>query len=197
MDLENEYTPSWNTVTDVEEVWFAGCHCGASERTVVVVQKLKFNLFLLDVGGGSVPNGTRSALSRIPFRWMLRQCFLANTGILFHREMFKDIGLDPDTLYPKVKPRPPALELKRIDRTHLRTLSDTCKVTILASPDSIGPANVTDFVSEEHEELMDALCPMYDQLKMKMFWWVLEVLPQVLHFQKRDDTWHHELSYVF
>jgi hypothetical protein len=157
----------------------------------------EFVPFLLDVGGGSVPNGTRNALARLPLRWMIRQCFFANSGILFHREMFKDIGLDPDTLYPEVKPRPPAIELKAIDKTHLRTLSDTSKIATVANPDSIGPANVTDFVSEEHEELMDALCPIYDQLKIKRWWWILEIFPQMIHYQKRNDTWHRELMYAF
>jgi len=61
---------------------------------------------VLDIGGGSILNGTRHALARIPLRWMVRQCFLLRTGILFHKTMFKDIGLDPDTLYPDVLPRP-------------------------------------------------------------------------------------------
>ncbi|KAI9455939.1 hypothetical protein BJY52DRAFT_1384548 [Lactarius psammicola] len=63
--------------TDVREVWFAGCHC--------------------DVGGGSVPNGTRNSLARIPLRWMIRECFRANTGIQFYH---------PSILSA---PRPPAL----------------------------------------------------------------------------------------
>ncbi|KAI0640161.1 hypothetical protein C8Q77DRAFT_1044697 [Trametes polyzona] len=66
--------------TDVKEVWFAGCHC--------------------DVGGGSVPDSTRHSLARIPLRWMIRECFRTGTGIRFHGELLKDIGLDPATLWP-------------------------------------------------------------------------------------------------
>ncbi|KAH9854309.1 hypothetical protein C2E23DRAFT_775632 [Lenzites betulinus] len=66
--------------TDVKEVWFAGCHC--------------------DVGGGSVPDETRHSLARIPLRWMIRECFRTRTGIRFHGELLKDIGLDPATLWP-------------------------------------------------------------------------------------------------
>ncbi|KAI5116598.1 hypothetical protein M0805_006776 [Coniferiporia weirii] len=72
--------------TDVLEVWFAGCHC--------------------DVGGGSVPNDTPNSLARIPLRWMIRECFLARTGIQFEADRLRDIGLDPTTLYPRVVKRP-------------------------------------------------------------------------------------------
>ncbi|KAL5498608.1 hypothetical protein ACEPAH_1962 [Sanghuangporus vaninii] len=68
--------------TDVLEVWFSGCHC--------------------DVGGGSVPNSTPNSLARIPLRWMIRECFLAQTGIQFEAESLKALGLDPATLYPRV-----------------------------------------------------------------------------------------------
>jgi hypothetical protein len=65
----------------------------------------------VDIGGGSVENNTRNSLARIPLRWMIRQCFLANTGIQFYLDSFKEVGLDPSTLYPIVaKTRPPALK---------------------------------------------------------------------------------------
>ena len=58
-----------------------------------------------DVGGGSVVNGTRNSLARIPLRWMIWRCFIANTGIMFHKAAFPKVGLDPDTLYPQVLQR--------------------------------------------------------------------------------------------
>jgi hypothetical protein len=36
---------------------------------------------------------------------------------------------------------------------------------------------VPSFQGEAYEELQDALSPIYDQLKMVRFWWLLEVLP--------------------
>ncbi|KAF9270669.1 hypothetical protein L218DRAFT_50192 [Marasmius fiardii PR-910] len=68
-DLERQYSVDVELATNVEEVWFAGCHC--------------------DVGGGAVLNETRSSLARIPLRWTIRQCFISNTGIMFHRGMLK------------------------------------------------------------------------------------------------------------
>lgn len=48
---------------------------------------------------------------------------------------------------------------------------------------------VKKFVSEEEEEFYDALSPEYDQLKIRWFWWMLEVLPLRYRDQKgtRDD----------
>ena len=41
---------------------------------------------------------------------MIRECFKTKTGIIFDRDMLKDlIGIDADTLYPEVLPRPPRI----------------------------------------------------------------------------------------
>lgn len=57
---------------------------------------------LLDVGGGSVDNGTPRSLARIPLRWMIRECFRMKTGIQFEADRLYDLGIDPHTVYPKV-----------------------------------------------------------------------------------------------
>lgn len=54
-------------------------------------QLVKLNLE--DVGGGSVPNGTRHSLARIPLRWMIRECFRCNTGIIFDAAQLQAVGL--------------------------------------------------------------------------------------------------------
>jgi hypothetical protein len=129
---------------------------------------------------------------------MIRQCFLTNTGILFHREMFKHIGMDPDMLYPVVKPRPPPIELKSHegshDASHRPSHRSTDKTPV--NHESIGPAFVTDFENEEHEDVVDALCPIYDQLKLRPAWWVLEVVPRKLHFQRSDNSWARVIKCV-
>ncbi|EKM48705.1 uncharacterized protein PHACADRAFT_55549, partial [Phanerochaete carnosa HHB-10118-sp] len=58
---------------------FAGCHCGGS--------------------GGSVSKDTWHSLGHIPLQWMVRQCFLASTGIRFHAKLLCGIRLDPALLY--------------------------------------------------------------------------------------------------
>ncbi|KAH9932126.1 uncharacterized protein BXZ73DRAFT_101501 [Epithele typhae] len=77
--------------TDVYEVWFAGNHC--------------------DVGGGNVTSDVPHSLSRIPLRWMIRECFKMDTGIRFHGELLRRIGMDPAHLHPRaLGPAPVATE---------------------------------------------------------------------------------------
>ncbi|KIM78387.1 hypothetical protein PILCRDRAFT_75759 [Piloderma croceum F 1598] len=170
-DLEREFTDS-DRPTDTEEVWFSGAHC--------------------DIGGGSILNGTRHALARIPLRWMVRQCFLLRTGILFHKTMFKDIGLDPDTLYPDVLPRPAPVPYT--PDCLARKYKDPIN---FAANDGVTVKRKEAFINEEEEDLLDALTPIYDQLKLEKGWWILEVLPNIRRYQKEDDTWTHTLSINF
>ena len=51
---------------------------------------------------------------------MIRQCFLTNTGIRFHAELLKNIGLDPSALHPIVKERPAPLQP---DTPHFNTVA--------------------------------------------------------------------------
>ncbi|SJK99185.1 uncharacterized protein ARMOST_02475 [Armillaria ostoyae] len=168
--------------TDVEEVWFAGCHC--------------------DVGGGSVKNSTRYSLSRIPLRWMIRECFKAGTGIMFDSERLSLIGIDPATLYPSVMPRPPALSavsaviptvetktplLQRIIsmfRHHPLPASDEGQTFPQEASIEDPPIG-----TEEEEELRDALSPIYDQLELSKSWWILELIPLEFRQQLGNGEW--------
>ncbi|TFK65485.1 hypothetical protein BDN72DRAFT_773295 [Pluteus cervinus] len=180
--LETVFAQKEKKETDVEEVWFAGCHC--------------------DVGGGSVDNKTRYALARIPLRWMIRECFKANTGIMFDVEGLRRLGLwmDPNMLYPFVTPRPPAimpLENPKEPKDFLcrpyeeeKVYSE--KVADLVDKklrDSSLRALGGRIGSEEEEELRDALSPVYDQLKLAKPWWILEYVPLNLRYQEFDCTW--------
>ncbi|KAJ3535236.1 hypothetical protein NMY22_g6574 [Coprinellus aureogranulatus] len=148
--------------TDVEEVWFAGCHC--------------------DVGGGSVTNVTRHSLARITLRWMIRECFKSHSGIMFQVEELRRLGMDPESLYPVVLPRPPALSPQAqqfIER------SRKVQPDILEEADDTSSEDDPYFdMTEEEHELLDALSPKYDQLAMKKSWWVGEILPMRHKFQK-------------
>ncbi|KAF5332902.1 hypothetical protein D9758_017003 [Tetrapyrgos nigripes] len=164
--MEGMYSKDHSAQTDVEEVWFAGCHC--------------------DIGGGAVSNEITSSLARIPLRWMIRECFKTHTGIMFHRDALKEIGLDPDSLYPIVKPRPPPLPLadarirgipKRVPRPPTLERAVTASTT-LPNPKS-----------EEELDLEDAMAPIYDQLNLSKSWWILEVLPLKHKYQKGNDSW--------
>jgi hypothetical protein len=162
--------------------------------TVVVIYTLSISYLIRDasdVGGGSVANATRHNLARIPLRWMIRQCFILKTGILFHKNMFKNIGLDSETLYPYVKPRPPVVHYTPGCLAHrfeppINYAKDYKQTVKFEEP----------FINEEEEDMLDALTPIYDQLKMVKGWWVLEILPNKQRYQKEDDSWTHARGYV-
>jgi hypothetical protein len=156
----------------------------------MVIAFLVVSRVCADVGGGSVANDTRHSLARIPLRWMLRQCFILRTGILFHKNMFKEMGMDPDTLYPHVIHRPPPLPYTpgclahyEVPINFAKNYKDTIK-------------HKEPFNNEEEEDLLDALAPIFDQLKLAKGWWALEMLPYKQEYQQPDNTWKHVRGYV-
>ncbi|KLO14124.1 hypothetical protein SCHPADRAFT_826983, partial [Schizopora paradoxa] len=160
-----------NWPTDVLEVWFAG-----SQR---------------DVGGGAVTDNTQHSLARIPLRWMIRQCFATDSGIQFQVEKLCEIGLDPASLYPYCKDRPPPIRIPDPP-----PLPNAPARNGKQEKGNMPPwAEVGDVImqrqkSEEEEELLDALCPMYDPLEMShMWWWLLECLPISQRVHQPDGTW--------
>ncbi|KAJ3789554.1 hypothetical protein GGU10DRAFT_343154 [Lentinula aff. detonsa] len=157
--LEAKYNKDHSQPTDVEEVWFSGCHC--------------------DIGGGSVSNDTTINLARIPLRWMIRECFKTNTGIMFDRDGLRDLGMNPDALYPDVLPRPPPLPVGDACIQDIPTEGDTSELG--------AGAVVTQ--TEEQLELLDALSPIYDQLSLVWFWWILEFFPIKQRYQRGDNSW--------
>ncbi|KAF8491994.1 hypothetical protein F5888DRAFT_1619394 [Russula emetica] len=169
----NEEDDDGLTETDVKEVWFAGCHC--------------------DIGGGSVPNNRRNSLARIPLRWMIRECFIAKTGIQFHSDSFNGIGIDPATLYPFViSPRSQPLKPLSSTVAELRASAHKSEATEATLTDESQASTIaaSTFESEENEELADSISPIYDQLKLARTWWILEILPMRHHMQDRKDlTW--------
>ena len=150
---------------------------------------------------------------------MIRQCFLANTGIRFHAPLLAAIGLDPESLYPVVKTRPPAIfysppAIPIVDSVapssgHPATSEDATKPLInYAEPPAdtseskavgLGYGNVllSSILSEEEEDLADALCPIFDQLRLAPLWWLLEVMPITLRTQREgDNEWNQNLRRV-
>jgi hypothetical protein len=124
---------------------------------------------------------------------MIRQCFLANTGIMFHKDTLPKVGLDPNTLYPHVLPRPPAIfqdpKMHTIPVPDPKIISDDRKAVVYTDGGC--------FVNEAEEDLADALSPAYDQLELKRFWWLLEVIPQTIKYQSSTtDKVVSEMKYV-
>ena len=170
--------------TDVQEVFFAGAHCGTLLTSKRAVDTLLMGV-LSDVGGGSVPNGKRHSLARIPLRWMIRECFKVKTGIIFDAHMLKhQVGLDidsdtaleapqpvPSPTDYLTKPKPDnGVSLRQILGSPFRWIQDK-------PPKSIFDQNRFVFKGGPQEELNDALSPIYDQLEKHTYWKVMEWIP--------------------
>ncbi|KDR77767.1 hypothetical protein GALMADRAFT_138826 [Galerina marginata CBS 339.88] len=147
--------------TDVSEVWFSGCHC--------------------DVG---VPNEIRPNLAHISLRWMIRQCFQRNTGIMFRKDKLMVFHLDPDALHPVVKPRPPAIESQSKQIQPPIGLGPISRVKgWLSYFNPFGsrkyePEPTPIAANEEDADALDALAPVYDMLDIKpLLWLPFEKMP--------------------
>lgn len=167
--------------TDALEVWFMGAHA--------------------DIGGGAVQNESRHMLSRIPLRWMIRQCFACNTGILFDMARLAEQGLDVVNLWPKyqelakptVGPSP-----RLMTKYHKKILAPIQRRSIflpIGHEDySIDDAPTSDDLnyilpSESDEDHFDAMEPPNDQLKIAKSWWILELWPVKIRVLSGDDEY--------
>jgi len=179
------YEPPDRNVCDVEEVWFLGCHA--------------------DVGGGSHNNRYKDSLSYIPLRWMIKECYLAQTGILFDHEYLKQLGFDLLGLAH-------TLENKGLDVVALgfdiKTLeSEEAKKHSYkenSSPHITRPAqtrskpSVMAALPHVHNALLyvgarkDAFAKIWDQLVITKGWWVLEVIPMLTTHQMENGDWFRE-----
>ncbi|KAJ6523506.1 hypothetical protein DFH09DRAFT_1047209 [Mycena vulgaris] len=162
--MERLYARDPTQPTDVDEVWFSGCHS--------------------DVGGGLVANETEHTLARIPLRWMVRECFKTHSGIMFDSEGLQRIGLDPGSLYPHVTPRPPPLPAGNLQIRSIPSARDEYQAQrVLASLET--PSVVPRI--EEEADLYDALSPFHDQLQRSWFWWFLEFF-QPEYYQRKGSV---------
>lgn len=169
--------------TDVREVWFAGCHA--------------------DVGGGAVKNCERHMLSRIPLRWMLRQCFECKTGIQFSTAALAEAGLDVRTLWPVYqKPEKPVVgpsprmmaQYEAGGLPPLRRRSTALGVDPDAKDSLVGDEKLSspealnlDLLPEQAEDHFDAMCHINDMLVIARPWWILEVWPVSFQVLKKDS----------
>jgi uncharacterized protein (DUF2235 family) len=155
--------------TDVLEVWFAGAHC--------------------DVGGGAVANTERHKLAQIPLRWMIRQAFECNTGIIFKVKKLAEFGLDVHTLWPKYSRLnapshgpPPSLLEKYETGLPPRSIRRSKLVPIDKVENGerfyhLKSDTDEDWTPEQVEDFFDVMSPLNDALAKSPRWWILEFYP--------------------
>ena len=129
-------------------------------------------------------NNKRNSLARISLRWMVRECFNANTGIIFDAHMLKHgIGLDIESIMkaPKLPSTYPFILPSEIPRSESPTslassnspLIDKSSPKAAKEDDEIRPP----FESECQEILVDAVSPMFDKLPEHWYWRLMELYP--------------------
>ena len=130
-----------------------------------------------DIGGGSHEDDVDTSLSNITLRWMIRECFLAKTGILFDTDLLDDLGL----VLKELESNPQDVQ------THDILGTDPSAGTLNeAGPVGLRPA----------KDIKDAAAQIYDQLLRQKFWWVLELIPMLSTYQKGDGSWFRLRSSV-
>ncbi|KAG6898416.1 hypothetical protein C0992_004127 [Termitomyces sp. T32_za158] len=121
-----------------------------------------------DVGGGNVPDTEARSLANISLRWMVREVQQARCGIIFDEKALSRHGI------PRV-----VFEADSVTKVELPTVPEQ------------------DAEREERLDAVDALQPMYDQLKVgNKLWWVLELVPLNHTWQDQNREWHSKLRYV-
>ena len=136
-------------------------------------------------------NDERHSLARISLRWMVRECFKTNTGIIFDAHMLMhEVGLDVDIDSGAIldPPEPSSateeclIEPKSTDvslRDMLKSSWNWIWGKFSHAHDS-GTKFCRDMPiskGECVEELNDALSPIYDQLEKHTYWRIMEYVP--------------------
>lgn len=136
-------------------------------------------------------------LSRIPLRWMLRQCFECDTGILFNTGALAETGIDIPTLWPLYRtPKKPVVgpapsTVSAFETGSLPPLTRRSTALGVDGMPAKGGENLKasalDLLPEQEEDYFDALAPINDQLVVARGWWVLECWPVKVRVQKKGS----------
>lgn len=124
---------------------------------------------------------------------MIRECFKTHSGILFHADGLRKVGLDPACLYPIVLPRPPALPLDKSapETAYIQKVPKKAPAPAVDDDDEEETTALlgakSQMEAEELADLKDSLAPVYDQLSLAWFWWFLELIPLRVRFQDSDN----------
>jgi hypothetical protein len=159
-------------ITDVKEVWFAG-------QYVCVVAIPFLSVFLAgchaDIGGGSHGDEVDTSLSKIPLRWMIKECFLMKTGIIFDKDHLEAFGL---------------LKLKDLESSDPGAVPTyTTSAASFTGPPAPTP-------NSQSTNVVDACADIYNQLSLNIGWWVLEAIPMLTTYQKGDGSWLRSRMFV-
>ena len=106
---------------------------------------------------------------------------------MFNGDLLTQFGLNPGTLHSSVLRRPDPITFERADRSRI-AINDKSGMVEVVDKDLI--------LTEEEEDLVDALSRINDQLSLSKSWWLLEIIPLRQRCHKEDGSWIWRPRYV-
>ena len=199
------YTPPNRDFADVEEVWFAGMLAIRQHGTTIDEHPGCH----ADVGGGSHTTRRNHSLSFIPLRWMIKECILAKTGILFDMEYLKDSldfdfnGLLEEMREKNISPTDLGAGYEDLEKHALdQTKYEQQQAAAAAAVPTITVTEAANGTTQTHhnatgrsrlraglEHLHDVHDHIFDQLILAWLWWLLEIIPTLFTFQDPAGNW--------
>lgn len=163
------------SIPPVLEVWFAGCHC--------------------DVGGGVVENTVPYSLADISLRWMVKQVYLSQCGIIFDTGALGKANIVPPVVV--------TVPIPRNKEEKLEVEAGVALPTLRVSPSSSGEDSDGEYMVRREDvaeqtwiRKQDVLADIHDELKVKPAWWILEFMPMRLPRRKANGIWCFKWRYA-
>jgi hypothetical protein len=130
---------------------------------------------------------------------MIRECFLNNTGILFHSAELEQLGISPVSSWPAVTDidEGPAHGHEATGSTLVNGHGEDEKAAIainipLPPRSKLVPPTPVKLAFDE--DAKDAESSIKDRLSHPSWWWVLELMPMQQRYQRHDQTWNSGYS---
>ena len=198
-DQDLRSAPEYETHKRVLEVWFAGSHSGTPHHYSGSRLDDKWahavSAVTIGIGGGLTKDKEQHALSNISLRWMVREILKTGSHILFDEAALGQWGI-PVELIRQEAPKPIDPSFGSVQETpafpgtpEKPTNPDDVRRIPNGDLDLKRAANPPPSTEEASLDALEAAQEIGDQLKKKMFWWVLEVFPTYYVWQNEKDEW--------
>ncbi|KAG8909744.1 hypothetical protein FRC01_006749, partial [Tulasnella sp. 417] len=185
-DLDHDTNDDWEyhhgQATDVQEVWFAGCHA--------------------DVGGGSTPNHEVHTLANPSLQWMISEVIKHAPYVLFKpdafasNKAFSTLTVTETDGDPKpARPRTSSAS-RRATAGNSSIPSNPTPLSLMNTADGHTTLHEADVEEEQRvhsvvqtEPETDANAKIHDQLLKAPMWHILEYIPTIQHYQDENGDW--------
>lgn len=128
---------------------------------------------------------------------MVEQVIQSQCGILFDSDELARIGFT----VPPLSPQPPVTRGQVLPGSNINDLAlvaceiettpqDATDISVCIVQDLPNESKQPTPSPEPYPEHLDAIAPLFDELKISKLWWLLEILPCSNAWQDADGVWH-------